>query len=442
MELIKKEQIQDISKRLKEGQMPPGIDKINKYQYVLREDEYIDIVLKGINSGKYQFSKYKQLLKLKDANSYPRQISIPVLRDKLMLKVVDEHYLKPLLGERKHVREIVEGVNKDIQSKKYDEFIKIDIEKFFDSIDLRILLAKLKESSVNVNIVKIIEKALKTVTVDIKQNSKNLDRLDETIVSGVKQGITISNSLAEIYLLDFDKKFNNMEGIKYYRFVDDILILYNSKNITKATILNEIKTELELLKLREKITKRLIGKLEKTDFMFLGYLFKNNKISIAPGILHKKEKQIERVIFDFKNLRKKRPIEYLQWKLDLEIKGFVSNGKFYGWLKVYQSLTDLSLLYHLNDVVKKLLARAGYKDKINPISFIKSYHSIRARKADGVVNFDSRYKNVSQKEKFLNDTLSIKTDNLEDEVIENIFNDAVRKLIFEFERDLDFKYGI
>lgn len=442
MNAIEIEQIQSISEKLKQGQMPPGIDKVNSTQYKRREEEYIDVVFNGINSGKYQFSKYKQLLKLKDANSYPRQISIPVLRDKLMLKVIDEVYLQPLLIARKHVYKIVEDVNHDIKSKNYDEFIKIDIERFFDTIDLKILLTKLKEYSIKGNIISIIERALKTVTVDIKQNSKNLNRIDETIVSGVKQGITISNSLAEIYLLDFDEKFNNMAGIKYCRFVDDILILFNSKEITRATILNEIKTELELLKLKEKTTKRLIGKLETTEFKFLGYLFKNDKISLSPGILHKKERQIERVIFDFKNLRKKRPIEYLQWKLDLEITGFVSKGKFYGWLKVYQSLTDLSILYHLNDVVKKLLERAGYAGNIKPASFIKSYHIVRAGNVDRIINFDSRYNSTDAKKKFLNKTLSIKTDGLGDEVVENIFNDAVRKLIFEFERDLDFKYGV
>lgn len=438
---IEKNQVESMSEELKKGQLSPGIDKINKKQYKLRESEYIDLVLSGINSGKYNFTKYKQLLKFKGPNSYPRKISIPVLRDKLMLKCINEYFLKDLV-KNKRVYTIIEEINKEINSEVVDEFIKIDIESFFDAIDLKILLSKLKENKIDTNVIKLVERALKTVTVDTKQNSKTINRIDETITLGVKQGIAISNYLAEIYLLDFDEKFNNMKDVRYFRFVDDILILYNSQNITRASIINEIKLELELLKLKEKESKRMIGKLKSTEFPFLGYLFKSNKISVSSDIVHKKERQIERVIFDFKNLRKKRPLDYLQWKLDLEITGFVSNNKFYGWLNVYQSLTDLSILYHLDNVVKKLLVRAGYDKKVKPASFVKSYHNVKVRDTCKIENFDKNYSDTDAKAKFLNNTLSIKTDSLPTDVIESIFNDAVHKLVFEFERDLDFKYGI
>lgn len=105
-------------------------------------------------------------------------------------------------------------------------------------------------------------------------------------------------------------------------------------------------------------------------------------------------------------------------------------------------MTDLSILYHLDNVVNKLLVRAGYNTKIKPESFVKSYYNIKARNTSKIENFDIKYSDTNAKAKFLNDTLSVKTDNLPADVIGNIFNDAVHKLIFEFERDLDFKYGI
>lgn len=133
---------------------------------------------------------------------------------------------------------------------------------------------------------------------------------------------------------------------------------------------------------------------------------------------------------------------YLQWKLNLEIMGFVNNQKFYGWLNVYQSLTDLSVLYHLDNVVHKLLVRAGYDGKIKVASFIKSYYSIKARDRRKIENFDIKYNDTDAKKKFLRDILNIKTESASTEIIENIFKDAVHKLIFEFERDLDFKYAL
>ena len=40
------------------------------------------------------------------------------------------------------------------------------------------------------------------------------------------------------------------------------------------------------------------------------------------------------------------------------------------------------------------------------------------------------------------DTFEINTESLSNETVENIFNDALRHMVYEFERDLDFKYGL
>lgn len=65
-----------------------GIDGIKVYQYrKILEKEAVFISQKVI-TGNYKFSTYKQKLISKGATSLPRQISIPTIRDKIVLKIL------------------------------------------------------------------------------------------------------------------------------------------------------------------------------------------------------------------------------------------------------------------------------------------------------------------------------------------------------------------
>ena len=101
-----KERIIQISNDLKKDYMPPGIDKINKRKYKNFEEEYIEKIYNGLLTGSYNFTKYKQLLRIKDKDSKPRLISIPSLRDRLMLKTIHKEFLVDL-ENRKHVYDLV-----------------------------------------------------------------------------------------------------------------------------------------------------------------------------------------------------------------------------------------------------------------------------------------------------------------------------------------------
>ncbi|WP_252365660.1 reverse transcriptase domain-containing protein, partial [Acinetobacter pittii] len=70
-------------------------------------------------------------------------------------------------------------------------------------------------------------------------NPKNLKDINS--IEGVPQGLSISNTLAHIYLIDIDKHFISQKHLSYFRFVDDILIFCNEQNIT------EIKKDLQNL---------------------------------------------------------------------------------------------------------------------------------------------------------------------------------------------------
>lgn len=113
----------------------------------------------------------------------------------------------------KSVKSAIESVRSNIN--KYNYFTKIDIKHYFESIKQDILIRYLKEL-VDSEIVKKVE--------DILNEDKRKYNKDGLII-----GSPLSNILSNIYLINFDIYFSELDGVKYYRFADDILILSNEK---------------------------------------------------------------------------------------------------------------------------------------------------------------------------------------------------------------------
>jgi hypothetical protein len=135
-----------------------------------------------------------------------------------------------------------------------------DIESFFDSIDLDLLLGSVAERVPDTKILKVTEKFLKAGVFE------NMSLRDE--YSGIAQGSVISPLLANIYLHRFDQQLTE-KGYHLIRYADDFVILEESQErIGRA--LADAASALKALKLNlnEKKTKILPA---REGFIFLGY---------------------------------------------------------------------------------------------------------------------------------------------------------------------------
>ena len=106
--------------------------------------------------------------------------------------------------------------------------------------------------------------------------------LYQNIRKGIPRGSSLSPLLGAFYLMELDWKMGKLD-VKYFRYMDDVLILAPTRwKLRKAIrVLNQMFNELKLDKHPDKT---LIGRTER-GFDFLGYHFHPSRLTVASKTL-------------------------------------------------------------------------------------------------------------------------------------------------------------
>ncbi|MGR9594613.1 reverse transcriptase domain-containing protein [Bacillus thuringiensis] len=361
-----------------------GIDKMTYKCFCEKKDESFELINKKVISGTYKFTPYKEKLIIKSRKSYPRLISIPTIRDKVVLKALHlalaetfDDIMQPL------PQKCIEDIKSSLH--KFDSFIKLDISNFYGSIKHGILIDKLKKKIKKPEVLSLISKAITTVTV-----SSGDSRSNEIITEGIPQGLAISNILAHIYLKDLDLKFKNKKNLEYVRYVDDIIILCSEKNIKK--IYEEIRYELEgIYNLNINLDKTKLGSIEEVGFDFLGYSVKTlgtggAKLTVKEVNRKRFEDSIVKIFARYKHSNVMSPEQFIftlnnkiSGAISSKVSGDVSKEFKYGWLFYFSQIEDTGILYHLDWFIVELITKfnLSHIDGNSIKSFVKAFYEIK-----------------------------------------------------------------
>ncbi|XP_067125737.1 uncharacterized protein [Centruroides vittatus] len=133
----------------------------------------------------------------------------------------------------------------DIKKLKIERNMKIaslDITDMYPSITWDIIEPKLIKLNVEPEIINLIEFAYKSNYFEYQGNYYTQEE-------GISMGSVIGPKLAEMVMIDIDKKINNIHGINFYkRYVDDIIIIYDTSIITIDkinTLINNIQNNIK-----------------------------------------------------------------------------------------------------------------------------------------------------------------------------------------------------
>jgi retron-type reverse transcriptase len=410
-----------------------GMDGINIKSFEIIKDIEFNIINKKIVNKTYNFSFYKEKLISKGRMKYPRVLSIPTIRDKIVLKIIYntllEIYQNELSNELIHTK--IDKITKTILSKKYDSYIKIDIENFYPSINHDILMKAINKKTKKSEFITLLKKAITQETVN---KNHSLEKYTNNI--GVPQGLSISNILASIYLIEFDKKYSTENEFEYYRYVDDILILCNKNSIYK--IFESLKNDMKKLKLtihelginEEKTS---YGDLKK-GFYFLGYSYKEKFISVRKSSINNLYNSIINIFTQYKHSKEKN-INFLYWKLNLKITGCKFEGKKYGWLYFFSQINDTKLLFKIDIFIQEMFKKFKIEyDRKKVKKFIRTHFEILKNRTNTkyIPNFSEL--TVEEKKEILANIFNLK--DIKVSQVEYRFNKLIYKSIKEMEKDI------
>lgn len=225
---------------------------------------------------------------------YQRNILIPPL----------EKQISPCLSEntfayRKGVS-IIHVVDKleDLMLHGYKWVIKLDIRKYFDSIDRGILYDQLESV--------ISPECLQDIKMHLEVPYKYGGKL-YTFKKGIYQGVPISSLLSNLYLTDLDESFQGQSKVYSLRYCDDILLLSTSKPKLKKAF-TKMKKILREKKLAWEAS--AISNLEIESMTFLGLLFRKEGNTLQVRASRRAEYKLLEILSEAKTIEKLRDAIY------------------------------------------------------------------------------------------------------------------------------------
>lgn len=205
-------------------------------------NEYADTVRKWLDN--FEPSKHTPIEINDGISAKKRQIIVPtvkevvihhavanILKDIIMPHMYEHSYASiPKRGLHQAVKRVKRWIYNDHKNTKY--CLKLDIRKFFDSVDQDILLAKLRRIIRDDKYFEYIEKIVRTTD------------------HGIPLGFTTSQWFANFLLTELDHKIKEDWNVKYYiRFMDDMVLFGSNKrelHRVRKLIAEYLETELHL----------------------------------------------------------------------------------------------------------------------------------------------------------------------------------------------------
>ncbi len=194
-------------------------------------------------------------------------------RDRLMLslllgqiKSTFSHLVSPVcchLQGPNGVKTAITGIQNALANREFQYVIRADIRSYYASIDRKILLRQIQESFDDPRVFNYLNAI---ITAPIDDGGRLL-----TPDQGIPRRSSVSPFFGAIYLSPLDQAFEHQPGVFYLRYMDDIILLAQTKR-QFVHARKKLYAVLRKLKLKLSPSKTKMGKIH-SGFHFLGVQF-------------------------------------------------------------------------------------------------------------------------------------------------------------------------
>jgi len=276
--------LEDAWKEVKSNKGCAGVDKQSINDFKKQSEQYFREIQRAVKNGTYEATPVLRKF-IPKGDGKLRPLGIPTVKDRILQQaaknvieqIFEMKFLDCSYGYRpnKGAHQAVEQIKKYVQQ-GYTWVTDADVEKFFDSVDHKLLMSFVAEEISDGKVLSLIESWLKAGVM----NNGDIEKTTE----GTPQGGVISPLLANIYLHEMDEQITKIYGVRMVRYADDFVILCKTKEKAERTM-KQVEEILTGLKLRLNKKKTKIVNVNRESFGFLGFNFKRTggKLFVTPG---------------------------------------------------------------------------------------------------------------------------------------------------------------
>ena len=325
--ILERDNLNRAFKRVKARKGAPGIDgmTVDEAGAYFRENK--DELIRRIKRGKYTPDPVRRV-EIPKPDGGIRKLGIPTVKDRVFQQAITQKLIpiyEPLFSNGSYgyrpgrsAQDAILKV-KEYAEAGYRHAVLLDLSKYFDTLNHELLLNILRRDIRDERVIQWIKRYLKS---GVMENGV----VHET-EEGSPQGGNLSPLLANIYLNEFDKEFEE-RGVAFVRYADDIVLLAKSERAAQRLLessMNFLEKKLKLTVNREK--SRVVSVYSIRNFKFLGFALGRNAKGVFTRVHPRSWKKMKSRL---KDLSSRRSVQSLKPALE-RIKVYMR-----GWLNYYK----------------------------------------------------------------------------------------------------------
>lgn len=285
--ILSRDNMQQAWVRVRSNQGAPGSDGMSLEDFLAYACEHWSEIRQSLRDGRYQPRPVRRVVIPKPHGKGERKLGVPCVIDRVIQQAILQVFTpifdpefnafgnaartefsfgcRPKRSAHGAVRQV-----KTFVKAGYRQVVDLDLEKFFVPVNHDVLMARVAR--------KVTDKVLFSLIGRYLRAGVMVSSNFEPTELGTPQGSPLSPLLSNILLDDLDKELE-ARGLRFVRYVDDVVILVKSRRAGRRVMAKISRYLTQKLKLKVNREKSRVVKIEALEY--LGFTFRGIRIFVS-----------------------------------------------------------------------------------------------------------------------------------------------------------------
>jgi RNA-directed DNA polymerase len=344
--ILAHDNVQRAWQRVKSNKGAPGSDGIPLEDFPAYAQDHWSEIRQSLMDGSYQPRPVRRVVIPKPRGKGERWLGVPCVIDRVIQQAIlqvltpifDPEFSESSYGSRpkRSAHGAIRQV-KTIVKSGYRIVVDIDLEKFFDSVNHDVLIARVAQKVTDKVLLGLIGRYLRAGVLV----GSNIEPTEW----GTPQGSPLSPLLSNILLDELDKELE-ARGHRFVRYIDDLVILVKSRRAGRRVMAKISHYLTQKLKLKVNRQKSRVVKIEELNY--LGFTFWGIRIFA-----------VDQAIKDFKH--RLRGLTSRSWGVSMMERIERLNRYLRGWMNYFGISQHYSPIEELDGWLRRRIRMCYWK---------------------------------------------------------------------------------